>query len=142
MKRKSKAPGSSRPKSLAFGERGALRRRESDVPQAQGAVVWLRWDYVEGGGQGEAHPALVLSDTGFNEDYKFGILALISTQFSDPPDVGQYPIKDWPGAGLSRPSAVVPVIQSAAWNRMTKIGELAPFEFKAAVTKLREVVPL
>jgi mRNA-degrading endonuclease toxin of MazEF toxin-antitoxin module len=139
MSKKSKTRRSSPSKSSGSGKRGALRRRQSDAPQAQGTVVWLRWDYVEGGGKGDEHPALVLSTTEFNDAYKFGILALISTEFSDPPGVGEYPIKYRTGTGLTKECAVVPVIQSAAWLRMEKIGELTPYEFKAALAKLQEV---
>ena len=142
MSKKPRRRGGSPPKSLTSGKRDALKRRQSDAPQAQGTVVWLRWDYVEGGGRGGEHPALVLSANEFNEASGFGILALISTQFSTPPDTGEYQITNLRTAGLSEASAVVPVIQSAAWFRMNKIGELSPYEFKSAVTRLREVMPI
>ena len=142
MKKKSKARGSSQPKSPATGKLHKLRVPRGVFPQCQGDVVWLKWEYVEGRGRGGDHPALVISNDSFNSSHAWGILALITTDFAVPLDLGEYLIKDLTLAGLSRASAVVPVIESAEWGRMKKWGELSPYEFKQAVAKLREVWPI
>lgn len=144
MSRRSKARGSSRQKqsSRAPVKISALRAAPKGTPRQQRDVVFLEWPYYEGGGKGSGHYALVLSDTEFNWNHPWGILALITTDFEEERSPGEYMIASLQGTGLTETSIVAPLIQSANWDSMEPMGELSASEFKRAVAKLKEALPL
>ncbi len=107
---------------------------------SRGDIVWLRIDYLEGR-LGRPHPALVLSSNEFNDSHYWGIIAVMSSKVSLDPTEEEYVVKDWKGSGLDEPTMVLPIIQSARWDRVTrKAGQLPPYEFRQVVNLLRRVV--
>jgi len=109
---------------------------------SRGDIVWLRIDYIEGR-VGKPHPALVISTNDFNDHHTWGIIVVMSSKVPANPRADEYVVNDWKGSGLDTATVVLPIIQSAKWDRVIKkAGELPPYEFRQVIERLRGVIEL
>lgn len=110
---------------------------------SRGDVLKLLFPRIDPANRDKERYAIVLSERDYNADNDHGVFIAISSGLPSLRLRGVYPIADWKYAGLATPSVVVPWLWTLPWTVViNKRGELAPYEFRQMIERLREVVPI
>lgn len=81
-------------------------------------------------------PAIVISHTTYQAARPDIILMAITSQTRSAPMIGEFPLQDWQGAGLAKPSLVKPLIATLEQSQIIRVlGKLAPSD-EASLRKL------
>lgn len=66
-------------------------------------------------------PAVIISSAAYQQNRPDVILLAISSQIRQPLAVGEAIMKDWPAAGLAKPSVFKPLIAAIEQSRIVKV---------------------
>ena len=104
-----------------------------------GDVILVPFPFGQRAG-GRKRPALIISETDYNQRTGQLIIAQVTGRVSGSSRVGDYLIQDWSSAGLLGPSIVrarLATVESGLVLR--KLGTLTPDDLSAALAAIQEV---
>ena len=85
-------------------------------------------------------PAVVVSNTAYNNSKPDIVLMAVTSQFRPSPTLGEVWLTDWQGAGLLKPSAIKPVFAtiegSLIIRRLGKLSTADQVSLKTAITRI------
>lgn len=96
---------------------------------SRGDVVKGVFPSIRAAHGGKTRWALVLSGDDYNDSHDHGVFASLSTGVLSETLAGTYQIKDWRGAGCTKPCVVTPWLYTLEWAAVEKTGVLSPRVF-------------
>ena len=88
-------------------------------------------------------PAVVISNTAYQQNRPDVILMAITSQIRQPPTFGEYLLKDWQQAGLLKPSLIKPLIATLEQEQIVKaLGQLSPTDRQGLKSLLQTILVL
>lgn len=86
-------------------------------------------------------PAVVISDSAYQQNRPDVILMAITSQVRQPLAFGEYLLQDWQQAGLLKPSVLKPLIATLEQTRIIRtMGQLSPADQKGLQSVLQTIL--
>ncbi len=86
-------------------------------------------------------PAVVISDTAYQQGRLDVILMAITSQMRQPLAFGEYLLQDWQQAGLLKPSVLKPLIATLEQNQIVKVmGQMSTTDQHSLQSTLRTIL--